>query len=455
MMTDPIQSILPLRILVLDDEATIRTTLTVCLQTAGHQVVAFGSGQPALEAAEKQPFDLLFLDLRLGIENGLDYIPQFLQRSSWLKIIVITAYASIETAVEAMRLGALDYLPKPFTPEHVEMLAAKVADAKATTSRLRELTDRLDSNVPPVKLTSSNSLFRNAVEMAKIFAPSKATILIQGESGTGKRMLARAIHEWSPRCKGPFEICTAHERDEHALGSELFGVSSTEQGGQIKHSRLEYCEGGTLYLDDLCALPPRLQLKLLEFIQAGTFEREEGFDKISADVRLIVGTTKPIAPLVEAGLFRQDLYYTLSSKAIELPALRERMEDFYSLTMLFVAFYSRQNGASITNLSKDAMNYLSSYSWPGNIHELRNVIERAVLLCCSDIKKHTINMQHLPPNFSAKNSTARLGDLVPLEIIKELHIRNVLGATRSLESAAKILDIDYATLWRYRKRYGA
>ncbi len=449
-MTEQTKSLPSLRILVLDDEATIRTTLAVCLQTAGHQVVAFGSGEPALETSEKQTFDLLFLDLRLGIENGLDYIPRFLSQSPWLKIIVITAYASIETAVEAMRRGAIDYLPKPFTPEHVEMLATKVAEAKLTAMRLREMTDKLDANVPPIRWASSNHMFRSALEMARTFAPSKAAILIEGESGTGKRTLARAIHEWSTRSNGPFEISSAQGRDEQTLGVELFGTDD-----KTKRSKLEYCDGGTLYLDDFNALPPHMQIKLLEFIQTGTIEREGGFEKVTADVRLIAGVNQPLAQLAQSGLFRQDLYYAFSAKTVELPALRQRMEDFYSLAMTFLSFYNRQNGTSFTGFSKEAMEYMSAYSWPGNIRELRNVVERAMLLTSRRTGNQTVGIEHLPPNLRGKNSAAKIGDLVPLEIIKELHIRGVLAATSSQESAAKILDIDYATLWRYRKKYGS
>jgi NtrC-family two-component system response regulator AlgB len=441
----------PLRILVLDDEATIRTTLTLCLEAAGHQVAAFGTSKPTLEAAGTQVFDLLFLDLRLGIENGLDLIPHFLRQSPWLKIIVITAYASIDTAVDAMRRGAIDYLPKPFTPEHVEMLATRVAENRVVELRMRELLEVMDASVPPTTMSSDNHRTRAAIDLAKIFAQSKSAILIQGEDGTGKRSLARAIHEWSPRRNAPYMICTAHGRDEQTLGLELFG-GGTE--GRAQRSRMEQCTGGTLYIDDLCALPAKLQLEILEFIQSGIFEREENYEKVQADVRIIAGTSRPLGALTEAGLFRQDLYFAFSAKLIELPPLRERMEDFPKLLESYLAFYARQNGRQLTGISVPAAEYMCGYTWPGNLRELQNVVERAVLLARPEDKDGLISIEHLPSNLGKKDSVTRLGDLVSLERIEELHIRSVLETTHSLESAAKILGIDYATLWRRRKKYG-
>jgi two-component system, NtrC family, response regulator AlgB len=440
-----------LRVLVLDDESTIRTTLALCLEAAGHKVATVGSGREALGVCEKQVFDLLFLDLRLGTENGLDFMPDFFRLSPWIKIIVITAYASIDTAVEAMRRGALDYLPKPFTPEHVEMLAAKVAQTRAVEFRLRELRETMDTSMPPVLPTSDNRQVQSALELARTFAASKSAVLLQGEDGAGKRTLARAVHGWSSRRQAPYMVCTAHGRDEESLGVELFGTGSD---GQLRRSRLEHCAGGTLYLDDLCALSPRLQLKVLEFMQGGVFEREETFERIEADVRLIAGASKPLAALAEAGIFRRDLYYAFSAKLIELPALRERMEDFQKLVDTFLAFYAQQNGRTLKGLSRDAVDYLQSYSWPGNLRELRNVIERTVLLARPAGVEGAIGIEYLPPNLRAKDSAAKLGDLVPLEAIEELHIRGVLATTQSLESAARILGIDYATLWRRRKKYG-
>ena len=441
----------PLRILILDDEATIRATLSLCLEAAAHRVKAVGTVREALEACGSQVFDLLFLDVRLGIENGLDFMPQFLKQSPWMKIIVITAYASIETAVEAMRRGAIDYLPKPFTPEHVETLAGKVAQARAIELRLREMLDARDASAPPILTISENPIVQSALATARTIAESRSAILLQGEGGTGKRTLARTIHEWSPRRSAPYAVCTAQEIEEAALALDLFGGPA---GETLRRSRLEFCAGGTLYIDDLAALSPRLQLKLLEFIQSGAFEREETLERVHADVRIIAGTSRPLQALTDAQLFRQDLYYALSAKAIELPPLRHRMEDFAKFAETFLAFYAWQNGKAIRSLSAEAMDYLRGYHWPGNLRELRNVIERAVLLAGQAKSQGVIGIQSLPPNLRAKDAPAQLGDLIPLEAIEELHIRGVLATTKSLESAARILGIDYATLWRRRKKYG-
>ncbi len=452
------ETVLPsprLRVMVLDDEATIRTTLSLCLETAGHRVEAFGTGREALEASEKQVFDLLFLDLRLGTENGLDFIPQFSRQSPWMKIIVITAYASIDTAVEAMRRGAIDYLPKPFTPEHVEMLAGKVAQGRAAEFRMRELLELMDSSVPPVALSSENRRVQTATEIAKTLAASKSIVLIQGEDGTGKRTLARLMHEQSPRRHAPYMMWSARGNGEGAAATELFGGGAGVGG----RSRLEHCAGGTLYLDDVAALSDRLQLALLDFAQSGTFEREGTFERVAVDVRIIAGAGAPLEALMKAGVFREDLFYALSAKTVELPPLRERTEDFEKLVEGFLAFYGRQHGRTVSELTGEAMDYLRGYRWPGNLRELRNVIERAVLLAPvggtgGGAAAGRIGIEHLPPNLQTRDSAARLGDLVALEAIEELHIRGVLAATQSLETAAKILGIDYATLWRRRKKYG-
>jgi two-component system, NtrC family, response regulator AlgB len=438
-----------LRILILDDEASIRSTLRICLEAFGHHVEEAGTASQAIEIAANRVFDLLFLDLRLGTDNGLDYIRHFLEQSPWLKIVVITAYASIDTAVEAMRRGATDYLPKPFTPEQVEMLAGKVAEVRSLEMRVRELQDALGAAAPETLLVSDSRPMCEAIQLAGTFAPSRAALLIQGESGTGKRTLARAIHQWSARKTGPFMQVSSKGLNEVEIAAELFGGAlQGRPGGGL--SRVEACAGGTLYIEDASVLPQRLQLKLLQLANFGTFEREGDYEQIPADVRIIVGATESLQQQVASGLFREDLYYALSSKTIELSPLRDRAPDIKPLAEIFLAFYARRTGKAVSQFTKEAIEYLHEYKWPGNVRELRNVVERAVILT----RASTIGLQNLPPNMLKKASAAELGDLVPLEMIEELHIRGVLGTTRSLESAAKILGIDYATLWRRRRKYG-
>ena len=450
-MADTITTAPPLRIMILDDEATIRTTLSLCLETAGHKVAAFGTSQEAFAGCAGQVFDLLFLDLRLGMENGLDLMPRFLHENPWMKIIVITAYASIDTAVEAMRRGALDYLPKPFTPEHVEAVAGKVAERVATEFRLRELTERIGKDNPPLLVSSSNVKMQAAIDLAKRFAPSKSMVLIQGKDGAGKRTLARLMHEWSPRRDGPYMVCSAHTQEEGGPELQLFGGPAKDSP---RRSRLEYCAGGTLYIDDLAAFPERYQLKLLDFIQTATFEREETFERASADVRIIAGATTDVAGLAGGFGFRKDLYFACSSKMVELPRLKERMEDFPKLVEIFLAFFGELHGKPFGAFTSEAMHYLRQYEWPGNLRELRNLVERAVLLGQSAAEGMKLGIETLPSNLGFHETVADIGDLVPLELIEELHIRGVLGRTTSLETAAKILGIDYATLWRRRKKYG-
>jgi NtrC-family two-component system response regulator AlgB len=437
-----------LRVLILDDEATIRSTLSLCLQTAGHHVADYGTGRQALDAAAVGVYDLLFLDLRLGTENGLDYIPLFLEQSPWLKIVVITAYASIETAVEAMRRGAVDYLSKPFTPEQVEILATKIVEVRSLEMRVRELQTALGRAEPDANFSSRNHTVQAAYQFARTIASSRAAILLQGETGTGKRMLARAIHEWSPRRDRPFMVTSCAGRSEDDIAAELFGTGATANSN-APPSRLEQCFGGTLYVDEFSALTPRLQLKIHQVIQDSTFEREGHFSQVPADVRIVAGTHHPIE--VVAGALRSDLFYTLSAKLISLPALRDRPEDLSSLAEIFLAFYSRQSGKLLTGFKTEAFDYLKAYAWPGNIRELRNVVERAAILANGP----AVGLAELPPNFATGAPAAvAVGDLVPLETIEEQHIRGILSTTKSFDSAAKILGIDYATLWRRRRKYG-
>ncbi len=437
---------LPLHILIVDDESTIRTTLSMCLMAAGHHPAEAASGSQGLALASAQVFDLIFLDLRLGAENGMDYILPFLEQNPWLKIVVITAYASIETAVEAMRRGAIDYLPQPFTPEQVELLATRIAETRVLESRVRELREALQTTDPAVALLSRNRAMQSALALAQRFAESDTVVLLEGESGAGKQTLARAIHNWSPRRAGPFLVATPAGRSDDAIATDLFGIAGTPG-----ISRVEHCSGGTLYVEDIGELATRLQLKLLQLIQTGAFERDGKFDAISVDLRVIAGTRIPLASAVHSGVFREDVYFALSGKTIELPPLRDRPEDFRGLAENALAACSRRYAKLLTGFTGEAFDYLQKYSWPGNLRELRNIIERAVILA----RPPNIGLADLPPNMLASSNAALvLGDLVALEQIEEQHIRGVLSKVASLENAAKILGIDYATLWRRRKKYG-
>lgn len=440
-----------LNILVVDDEINIRKTLSVCLETEGHQVVAVSNFQDALAEASRKSFELAFVDLRLGTENGLDLIPALLAASPWLKIIVITVYASIDTAVEAMRRGATDYIPKPFTPAQIKLAVRKVFEVRTLEQRLAALQEDLGREYPEVDFSSTSPLMRKAVSLARQVASSEATVLLRGESGTGKTVLARAIHSWSPRAGKPIGVVSCPTFSAELLESELFGHVRGAFTGALRDNpgRLAACQGGTLFLDEISDLPLTLQPKLLRFVQDKEYERVGDSLTRKADVRLLAATNIDLENAVKEGRFREDLFFRINVIQIEIPPLRERPDDVVALAERLLAFHSRRNHRSLAGFHKEALQALRQYHWPGNVRELSNVIERAAILCRTD----QVGLECLPAVIAPGESALKIGDPVSLEKIEEQHIRRVLAGAKSLQEAADILGIDQATLWRRRKKY--
>jgi NtrC-family two-component system response regulator AlgB len=441
-----------LNVLVVDDEANIRRVLSLCLETRGHRITAVGRFAEALAEAGRQAFDLAFIDLRLGTDNGLDLIPPLLSESPWLKIVVITAYASVDTAVEAMKRGAVDYIPKPFVPEQVLLVADRAAAMRRMELRLSSLQDDLRRSNPEIDFHSCHPGMMKAVEAARRVAGSEAVVLLRGPSGTGKSVLARAIHAWSPRSAKPLGVISCPSLSPELLESELFGHAKGAFTGAVRDNpgRIAACEGGTLLLDEIGDLPPAIQPKLLRFLQDREYERVGEARTRSADVRIIAATNADLAAAAARGTFREDLFYRLNVFPIELPSLRERVEDIEPLAAEMLGFFAGQNHKPGLGFSAGALEALRSYAWPGNIRELRNVVERAVILCPGRL----IGVEHLPSLFMAKPPLLRLGDRISLAEVEEAHIRGVLAASRSLQEAAEVLGIDQATLWRKRKLFG-
>jgi NtrC-family two-component system response regulator AlgB len=449
-MEDPASACLA--ILIVDDEANIRKTLAMALEVDGHDVTAVSNGKDGLMQASLRSFDLVFLDLRLGTEKGTDYVPELIAASPWIKIVIITAYASVDTAVEAIKRGASDYLPKPFTPEQVRNIVAKVADNKRAEDKVSALAEPSEGREPGTDLDSKSPAMQRALTMARQAAPSDAGVLIRGESGTGKSILARLIHSWSPRAGKPFGVVSCPSLSPELLESELFGHVRGAFTGALRDSpgRIAATDGGTLFLDEIGDLPLRVQPKLLRFLQDQQYERVGESVTRKSDLRILAATNLDLESLVRAGRFREDILYRLNVLTIALPSLRERTEDITILAHRFLAFFSAKHRRQFRGFSEEALRILKAHAWPGNIRELRNCVERAAIVC----RNPEVGAAELGLKPDGAEVAVRVGDPVSLDRIEEAHIRQVLAVSKSLDEAARILGIDSATLWRRRKKYG-
>ncbi|MFZ5586846.1 MAG: sigma-54-dependent transcriptional regulator [Thermodesulfobacteriota bacterium] len=444
-----------MRVLVVDDEQNIRTTLAMTLESAGARVSSAKSGEEALAILRRNPVDLVFLDLRLGEENGLELLPRILAERSELSVVVITAYATFDTAVEAIKLGAQDYLPKPFTPAQIRHVLEQVSERRQLVSRTRELEERLSKALPQALLETNSPLMRQVMDVLWRAAVSDAPVLLRGESGTGKEVLARSLHARSKRSGRPFVAVNCPTLSEDLLASELFGHARGAFTGALKDKpgRVEAAEGGTLFLDEIGEIPGSLQAKLLRFLQGKEFERVGENLTRSADVRVVAATNRDLEADIKVGRFREDLYYRLSVVEVTLPPLRKRPEDILPLARHFVEFFaggSRQNPPSLSAASQQT---LVGYPWPGNIRELRNALERAIVLSAGQ----QLEPGDLPERVAAcagESAPPQLGGNYSLEQIEEEHIRRVTARTSTLQEAAHILGVDASTLWRRRKRKG-
>jgi NtrC-family two-component system response regulator AlgB len=443
----------PLRVLVVDDERNIRMMLAVCLEGVGCVVTAVASPAAALDAVRRQAFDLCFLDLRLGGTSGLELLPGLLAESPQLAIIVITAYATLETAVEAIKRGATDYLPKPFSPAQIRHAVDQVAQRRILTRDVATLEQQLHDALPQVDLATASPKMRLVLETIARAAVSDAAVLLRGETGTGKGVLAQALHAQSPRRAAPFVVVNCPTLSEELLTSELFGHARGAFTDAVRDQpgRVEAAEGGTLFLDEIGEISPRLQAKLLRFLQDKQFERVGETRTRTADVRLVAATNRDLESDVKAGRFREDLLYRLNVIELWVPPLRERAEDIAPLARKFVTFFARvARCRSVPELSPAALEALRAYPWPGNIRELRNAIERAVILWPASV----IEPAAFPDRIAAHDTAApRLGGDFGLDAIEREHILRVVARTATLDDAARILGIDVSTLWRKRRRY--
>ncbi len=441
-----------LRVLVIDDEKNIRTTLALCLEGLGCKVEQAANPAAALEALRLEPFDLAFCDLRLGHDSGLDLLPRLLAERPGLEVIVITAYATVDTAVEAMRRGAKDYLPKPFTPAQIRHLVGRAIGRRALERRVSDLETRLEEAAPEAIVETASPRMQSVLDVIGRAAGHDVAVLLRGENGTGKGVLARLLHSRSPRRDRPFVLVNCPTLSEELLVSELFGHARGAFTGAVKdhEGRVEVAEGGTVFLDEIGEISPGLQAKLLRFLQEKRFERVGETRTRTADVRVVAATNRGLEEEVKAGRFREDLLYRLNVVEVTVPPLRERAEDVLPLARRFVAFFARQGRRQPPDLSAEAERVLLAYPWPGNVRELRNAIERALILAPGQV----LEPESFPERIAAQPTTPVMGGDFTAEEIEREHVLRVLARAATLEDAARILGIDVSTLWRKRKKWG-
>lgn len=438
------------RILLVDDEAAILRTFRYCLEDEGYQVTTANSAAQTESLLQRQVFDMCFLDLRLGDENGLDVLAQMRILAPWMRVVIVTAHSAIDSAVDAMQAGAADYLVKPCSPDQLRLAAAKQLEVRQLSARLEALEGEVRK--PSDGIDSHSPAMMAILETARQVATTDANILILGESGTGKGELARAIHGWSRRAKKSCVTINCPSLTAELMESELFGHSRGAFTGASESTlgRVNQADGGTLFLDEIGDFPLTLQPKLLRFIQDKEYERVGDPVTRHADVRILAATNRDLAEMVKEGIFREDLLYRLNVITLNLPPLRERADDILTLADRFLARFVKDYARPARGFSEEALKALLDYQWPGNIRELRNVIERASIICPGE----WVDVAHLGMSAPTTSSAPRVGADLSLEELEKAHISAVLANSDTLDQAAKTLGIDASTLYRKRKQLG-
>ncbi len=439
-------------IMIVDDEESVRDSLSIWLEEDGYEVLAVESGKRALEEITKKGWSLLLVDLKMPEMDGLQFLAEVKKILPDIPIIIMTAYATVETAVKAIKDGAYDYLMKPFEPEEISMTIKKIMKQQELEQENIYLKKELAKQFQFQELISKNKRMHDIFELVKTVAKTNTTVLIHGESGTGKELIARAIHAESLRKDGPFITVSCASLTETLLENELFGhergaftgATSTVKG------RFELSDGGTLFLDEIGDISLKLQMDLLRVIETKEFTRLGGTIPVKTDVRIISATNKDLIKAIEENKFREDLYYRLNVITIELPPLKERPEDIPLLVQHMIEKFNIETNKRVERVDEEAMAILMQYHWPGNIRELKNVIERSVVLARDNIitKKEIGNCIRLEPDKLEKSEDMSLTN------VEKKHIYKVLMDNGwNISKSADILGIDRTTLYKKIKEY--
>ena len=433
------------RILIVDDELHVRTSLAAWFREDGYQVNTAGSGKEALELLAREPAHILLVDIKMPGMDGLELHRAVRELLPEATVIVMTAYAAVETAVQALKDGAYDYIVKPFEPEAISRLVRKASERYRLLAENRELKRKVEAAAPTL-VASATGAMKKVFEAALQVAPTDTSVLIRGESGTGKELLAQRIHGLSPRQFGTFVAVNCGALSEGVLESELFGHERGAFTGAVgrRRGKIELADEGTLFLDEIGDIPPKVQVDLLRVLQERTVTRVGANTPVKVNFRLISATHRDLKAEVAAGRFREDLLYRIDVLRIELPPLRERREDIALLGDHFLRRFAAQQNRRIEGITDEAKAALMAYDWPGNVRELQNVIERAVVVC----RGSRIETAHIA---FAGLATPRDESLAAAE---ETHIRNVLALhTYNVTHAARALGVDRVTLYNKMSKY--
>ena len=444
------------QILVVDDEINIRGALVTLLEKKGYEVCGAGTAEEALEQLEGSPVELVITDLKMPGIGGMELLRRLKERWPETEVVVTTAYGSIDTAVEAMRRGAYDYLTKPIDRERFPLVIEKALERHALARENKQLRDRLETRTRFDRMVGESEPMQRVYNLVEMVAGSDVTVLLTGASGTGKELVARAIHHKSARADGPFVTLNCGALPENLFESELFGYEKGAYTGAMgtKAGRFELAHGGTLLLDEVGELSLKSQVDFLRVLETKEFRRLGGTKLVRVDTRIIAATNRNLEEAVREGDFREDLYYRLNVVPIRLPALRDRADDIPLLVETFLDEFAVRHHCEPKSVSREAMQLLRSYTWPGNIRQLRNLMERLVVT----VKEATIQPDHLSEEIQAgkqgrRTVTVTLGRSLE-DIEREVIRRTLTEVTNHREKAAKLLGISLRTLQYKIKEYG-
>ena len=439
------------RILIVDDEFSVRHSLTAWFEDEGYTVDVASSGKEALAKLAESKWDIFFLDLKMPGMSGLELQKKIREIQPDCTIVIITAFASVESAVEAMQNGAYDYLSKPFDPDYLALMVRNIIERKKLKEETASLKKTIDGVYTSKEIIGESEGIKKMMEDIRVVADAGSTVLIRGESGTGKELVARAIHANSRRRYTPIVTINCGALPESILESELFGhEKGAFTGAQYaRKGKFEMADGGTIFLDEIGNISPKIQMELLRVLEDKKFFRLGGSKEIKADFRTIAATNKDLEAAMVQGEFRNDLFYRLNVFVVEIPPLRERRSDIPLLAEHFLNVFTSQMNKQISRVSTEAMKFLINYDWPGNVRELENAIERAVVIC----KSEEIQPGDFP--FSqAQADDEELSQDSSLDALQKKHIKRILDQTGwNISKAAIALQIDRVTLYNKIKKY--